>query len=336
MLRNTGRGGAFTRIEWPTVGLIALCYGVWFAAGFWIWPVSPVSALAIMSITVALQSSLMHEVLHGHPTRNAVINEALISLPIGLVWPYRRFKSLHLRHHHDERLTDPFDDPESFYQALWQYRRLPKILRLILRVNNVLLARVVLGPILGVAGLVWTDLRSIFAGNSKVGFAWVLHGVLIIPVIGIVVMLFEIPLWLYLLVPVWVGHGIISIRTYAEHQWSETPDGRTIIVERSILGFLFLNNNLHFVHHDLPGVPWYQLPSVYWNKREEWQRRNGGYVYPNYLALLAKFGLRAKEPVVHPQWRRVIEQRFIFLPEGHGQDGMEGANMRPVAESQRD
>jgi fatty acid desaturase len=38
-----------------------------------------------------------------------------VFLPIGLVWPFRRFKALHLRHHADERLTDPFDDPESYY-----------------------------------------------------------------------------------------------------------------------------------------------------------------------------------------------------------------------------
>ena len=47
----------------------------------------------------------------------------LVGLPIGLVYPFRRFKALHLRHHADERLTDPFDDPESYYQALWQHRR---------------------------------------------------------------------------------------------------------------------------------------------------------------------------------------------------------------------
>ena len=53
------------------------------------------------------------------------INEAFVFLPIGLVWPYRRFKSIHLRHHADERLTDPLDDPESYYQALWQHESCP-------------------------------------------------------------------------------------------------------------------------------------------------------------------------------------------------------------------
>ena len=74
-------------------------------------PPIPFAALALLAVTIALQSSIVHEVLHGHPTRNALVNEAFVFLPIGLVWPYRRFKALHLRHHADERLTDPFDDP---------------------------------------------------------------------------------------------------------------------------------------------------------------------------------------------------------------------------------
>ena len=44
---------------------------------------------------------------------------------------------------------------------------------------------------------------------------------------------FGIPLWLYILGPVWLGQSLISVRTFAEHQWSERPEGRTIIIERS-------------------------------------------------------------------------------------------------------
>ncbi len=79
----------------------------------------------MLGVLLAMQSSLMHEAAHGHPTRKAWINELLVGLPIGLVYPFRRFKALHLRHHADERLTDPFDDPESYYRALWQHEELP-------------------------------------------------------------------------------------------------------------------------------------------------------------------------------------------------------------------
>ena len=82
-----------------------------------VWPSYPIIALLVLGFVVALQSSIMHEVLHGHPTRNGLVNEASLFLPIGIVRPSRRFKALHLRHHADERLTDPFDDPESCYKG---------------------------------------------------------------------------------------------------------------------------------------------------------------------------------------------------------------------------
>ena len=336
-IRETNsRNGILPTVEWPTIALILFCYSSWFVAGFWIWPAYPALALAVMSVTVALQSSLMHEVLHGHPTRNGRLNEAFVCLPIGLVWPYRRFRALHLRHHRDERLTDPFDDPESFYQAQWKHRRMPMIVRCVLRLNNVMLLRLVLGPVLGVAGLIWTDINSIMAGSRRVLIAWALHVFWSIPILGLIVAAFDIPVWLYMAVPVWIGHGIISIRTYAEHQWSEAPECRTIIVERSLLGILFLNNNLHAVHHARPNVAWYRLPALYRADRSEWRKKNGGYVFPNYLSLLARHALKAKEPVVHPAWRRDIERQFFFLPESHGQSGLQSANVRSAATPQKD
>ena len=86
-------------VEWPTVVLIAACYGAWFVLGLIVWPAYPTIALILLGVVLAMQSSLMHEACHGHPTRNGRINEMLVALPIGLVYPYRRFKCIHLRHH---------------------------------------------------------------------------------------------------------------------------------------------------------------------------------------------------------------------------------------------
>ena len=46
-------------------------------------------------------------------------------LPLGLFYPFRRFKGLHLTHHNDERLTDPYDDPESYYRSAMDWERIP-------------------------------------------------------------------------------------------------------------------------------------------------------------------------------------------------------------------
>jgi fatty acid desaturase len=291
-------------VEWPTVAVAAACYGVWLAAGMWLYQAYPVLALFALALCCALHSSLVHECLHGHPTRNAALNEALVFLPLGLIWPYRRFKTLHMKHHADERLTDPFDDPESYYHALWHLETLPAWFQAVLRVNNTLAGRMVLNPLLGSLGLILMDVRAIRAGDRNVLDAWLRHLAGAVIVGAIVIFAFGIPLWLYLLVPCWIGQSIIAIRTYAEHQWHETPEGRTIIVERSPLAFFFLNNNLHLVHHKHPAAAWYKLPALFQARRAEWVAMNGGYVFANYWALARSYLFKPKEPNVHPALHR--------------------------------
>ncbi len=316
-------------VEWPTVALILGCYGGWAAAGLALWPAAPMLALVVLAIAIALQSSLMHEASHGHPTRSAALNELLVGLPIGLVYPYRRFRTLHLRHHADESLTDPFDDPESYYRALWQHRDLPAVMKTLLAVNNTMVGRFVLGPVLANAAFLATDARLIAAGDRAVRIAWMRHAIGLAIILPVVTIGFGMPLWLYIVVPVWLGQSFIAIRTFAEHQWSERPDGRTIIVERSPLSLLFLNNNLHLVHHKQPQVAWYRLPRLFAEKRAEWIAMNGGYVYPNYLALLKDFAFRAKEPVIHPFLRRAPDLGRAFRPRIRARS-VQGLGTAPV------
>jgi fatty acid desaturase len=316
-------------IEWPTVGLALGCYAAWLSIGIFLWPAFPLLALISLGIVLALQSSIMHEIAHGHPTRNARVNEAFAFLPIGLAWPFRRFKALHLRHHADERLTDPFDDPESYYRALWHHEQLPPAMQFLLKLNNTMVGRFILGPWLSSIGFFIGDAKLMLGGDKAVQTAWALHAAGLVIVLPIIIFGFGIPIWLYVLVPVWIGQAIISIRTFAEHQWSERPEGRTIIVERSPLSFLFLNNNLHFVHHKVPTVAWYRLPKLFREKREEWVGMNHGYVVPNYFALLKSFAFKAKEPVVHPVLRRVPEAGAAFRPRMRAHT-VHGAGTAPI------
>ena len=311
--RTPERAGAFARVEWPTVALIAACYAVWATAGFFLWPEYPLVALLLLTLAISLQSSLMHEAAHGHPTRNGAINELLVALPIGLTWPYRRFRSIHLRHHADERLTDPLDDPESYFKALWHYQAMPASLQALLAVNNTMVGRFLLGPLLSNAGFLAGDAKLIAAGDKAVRRAWLHHLAGLAIVLPVVLFVFDMPLWAYL-VPAYLGQSLISIRTYAEHRWSERPDGRTLIVEHTPLALLFLNNNLHYVHHKMPAVAWYRLPELFRERRAEWLKANDGYYYPNYLALMREFAFRPKQPVVHPVLRRELEPGRAFRP----------------------
>ena len=275
-------------IEWPTISLMIVCYGFWLTAGDYIYPAMPILALALMAVSVAFHSSLQHEVLHGHPTRNGMINEILVSLPIGLVFPYRRYKHLHLKHHADERLTDPYDDPESYYRALGDWEKLPSFVRALLGWNNSLVGRIVIGPALMVVGFVVNETRLVVGGDDKTRTAWVLHGLGLVPMLATVWFVFGIPLWLYALTAVYWGLSIISIRSYCEHQWSERPDGRTVIVKNRlwrlysstticISSITSVQRRRGMICHNFTG-----------EQREEWQRMNGGYVFRNYFEI---FGL---------------------------------------------
>jgi fatty acid desaturase len=292
------------RIEWPTVLVLIACYSLWAAAGLFVFPRMPIAALLLMGVAIALHSSLQHEVLHGHPTRSARVNEALIFAPLGIFYPYRSYKRTHLQHHADERLTDPFDDPESYYRGRKDWESMPKFLKRLLAWNNTLIGRVLIGPPLMVVGFTASEWQKIINGDRKVQIAWGLHLAGLIPTLLVVSQLFAIPIGLYVGVSAYLGISIIAIRSYCEHQWAELPDGRTIIVESSFLAPLFLYNNLHLVHHKLPTVAWYKLPALYRAKRAEWQEMNQGYVFDNYRQIFRSFALKAKEPVMHPVWRR--------------------------------
>ena len=294
-------------IEWPTLLLILATYGVWFAAGNWLYPQSPVLALFVMMLLNALHSSLVHEVIHGHPTRIFHLNAALVWANPALIWPFYRYRRMHLVHHADERLTDPFDDPESYYRSLAQYDDYPTWFKSLLALSNTLIGRLFIGPVLSTVALILGDGRLMLHGNGPVFRAWLHHISGLIPILFCIVWVFEIPLWLYIVTSCYGGAALISLRTFAEHQWHETTEGRTIIVERSPLSFLFLNNNLHLVHHQNPTVPWYQLPAMYRADRDKWQVLNQGYIYRNYWKLFTAYALIAKEPVVHPAWHRSKE-----------------------------
>jgi fatty acid desaturase len=95
------------------------------------------------------------------------------------------------------------------------------------------------------------------------------------------------------------------------------------------LAFLFLNNNLHLVHHKSPTVAWYRLPKLFAERRDEWIAMNRGYVFPNYFALLKEFAFRAKEPVVHPVLRRAPEAGRAFKPRVRGRS-VHGLGTVPV------
>lgn len=290
------------RIEWPTLALLTGCYAVWAACLFWLAPLSLLLAIFLAGICIALHSSIQHEVIHGHPTPRPLLNAMLVFPALTLVVPYLRFRDSHLAHHRDATLTDPYDDPETNYldPALWH--RMPRPARWLMAINNTLAGRLLLGPVIGQVTWMGCDLRAIARGDRRALAGWLLH----LPSVALVLGLLApapMPLWAYL-VAAYLGLALLKIRTFLEHQAHAKSRARTVIIEdRGPLSLLFLNNNLHVVHHMHPRVPWYRLPLLYGRNPERYLAVNEGYRYRSYAEVFRAHFLRAKDPVPHPLWR---------------------------------
>lgn len=290
-------------VEWPTLVLIGAVYLSWGLATTVLADLWMPLAFVVLVLSLVLHSSLQHEVLHGHPFRSRLLNEALMFLPLGLAYPYGRFRDLHLEHHRDERLTDPYDDPESNFLDPAVWAALPRWRQRLLRINNTLAGRMLVGPAMGVLSFIVSDMRAILAGDRVIARDWALH------VAGFVLVALWLGYtgfpWVIYLPAAYAGLAILKIRTYLEHRAHELARGRSVIVERGgLLPFLFLNNNLHCVHHTRPNVAWYRLPQLFREGREAYLKRNDSYYYASYAQIFRSHLLKAKDPVPHPMMRQ--------------------------------
>ena len=289
------------RVEWQTLSLIILC---WLAYGlltyFW-QAVGWIILVPAGGFVLCLYGSLQHEAVHGHPTRSALINELLISLPIGVLFPYRRYRAMHTIHHNNDHLTDPMLDPESNYLAphAWDGLRAPK--KWLYQANNTLLGRMLLGPTITTVRFLAAEVRLIASGDLGVAGIWTMHFAGLIVVWAWIVGVCGMPAWQYVLGIAYWGLSFTLLRSFAEHRSHESTGCRTIIVESNpLISLMFLNNNLHMAHHERPGLAWYRLPSYYREHKDRLLRDNCGYLIRGYRRLFADFALKPKEPVAHP------------------------------------
>ncbi len=301
MTTSTWEKSELRETEWVTAGLIVACYILWLMALFWLTPLSLVLSVIVTGMLVAFHASLTHEVLHGHPFASRRLNEMTMFLPLNLMIPYNRFRDLHLAHHRDSNLTDPYDDPETNFVDPVVWADMSGWLRALLRFNNTLLGRITVGAAIGQIVFLRDEWRDARAGDRAIWLAWALHAA------GAAIVLWAViaspmPVWAYL-ISAYIGLSILKIRTFLEHRAHEKTRARTVIIEdRGPLAFMFLNNNLHVVHHMNPRAAWYQLPGIYRAARDRYQRVNEAYVYRSYGEIFRRYFFRAKDPVPHPLW----------------------------------
>lgn len=225
---------------------------------------------------LAWHGSLQHEAVHGQFAPQSWLNDLIALPPLGLWLPFPIYAATHRAHHDFEILTEPWRDPESFYvdQATWD--RLAPPIRGLLRAQNTLLGRLVLGPFLIMGQFLWAEGRALARKNLGHLTIWLWHVALVAAVLVWVVGVCGIPLWAYLALFVLPGTSLTLVRSFAEHKAAAEPEERSAVVEAgSLFSLLFLNNNLHYAHHKRPDLPWHALPAYYRAHREQLLRELG-------------------------------------------------------------
>ena len=280
------------------MGLYVATMAAWFALVVHGTAV-PLPALIVLGgVVICLQGSLQHEFLHGHPTRWQRLNNLLAYPPLALWIPYRIYHDSHHEHHRSPRLTDPELDPESFHVSADTWQNAGVVNRAVLRINGTLAGRMLLGPWLVVGRFWMNEIIALSRGVSPYLFTWLGHLASVTVLLSFIHWC-GLPVWVYVIAFVWPGIALTLQRSFAEHRPGDSQDDSTAMVDaHPFWSLLYLNNNLHRVHHSNPSMPWYALPK---ELRRDTKRYlpNGSYRFKGYSSIWRQWGLNARS-LIHP------------------------------------
>jgi len=297
---------AFWRKEGPTWLVLMATFLCW--SGLVIFhDIIPWYALMILGgLVTALHASLVHESVHclrSAPGLDmkvpAWVRSVLFFLPIGIWYPYYMYVSSHTAHHRDAHLTDPDRDPESFYYRAEDWQQLSPVMKMIMIANQTFTGRMVLGPFIVLARLLSYEIQAFKVRKNKVIGTWLVHlaglAVLFAGVSGWAGM----PWWQYIVFFAYPGLMFSLIRSFIEHRSGEEPAHRTAIVETGrFFSLLFLNNNLHVVHHRHPAMKWYEIPAYYRQHRQDIADDNNGFIFQGYGKVVRRYLFKPAFPPV--------------------------------------
>lgn len=298
------RSSFMARSEWPTWLLIAVIYGAWFGTlGLLHYKtIGLVAAAPLLILCGAWYMSLQHELLHGHPTRHVWLNKLLGYAPIAVWYPYTLYRDSHLTHHRDEELTMPGVDPESNYVRADAWASMSPAVRLLWNLRKTFSGRLVIGPPMAVAAVVLDTARDWRRGDWRYLRMWGTHLAVLAAMLFWLHRWAGVPAWYYLFVVGWPALSIAMIRSFYEHRAVPSAKARITLNEAGwFMRLLFLNNNYHLVHHDIPALPWYLLPAVYRERLEEYREKCGGFrIAGGYFELLRRYAFTRTDAPVHP------------------------------------
>ena len=292
--------GTISRTEWPTLWLALGNYILWGVLVFYGGHLPLWVLFFLGGFNLCLHGSLQHETIHGHPTASNTLNTLLAWLPLGLIYPYAVYKETHLRHLRVEEITDPEIDPESYFTAESGWNRFGAVRKYMHKMNFTFAGRMLLGPFLVVYGLVRGAIIDIAKGDRALLRIWLIHIAAITGILWFVTSVAGMPVWTYVVCFAWPGMMFTLIRSFSEHRPAVNEEHRTRIVEGSwFTQLLFLNVNIHWVHHQRPELPWYRVAAEFRANQEEVLRRNGGFYARGYWQVIREHFL---SPWQHPNF----------------------------------
>jgi fatty acid desaturase len=293
---------AFYRYDGPTWLVAAVLYSawalvIWYHEALTWWIAAPLG-----TYLVAWHFSLQHEAIHSFRSAPRWLRWAVVMPPLGLWLPFPLYHAAHSKHHQNTHLTLPGVDTESFYVRQADWSRLSPLRRALLTANLTLAGRVLLGPILRLEKLVHREAQKLRHRDFSHVPHWILH-VLLVAALFWYIAAAGMAWWQYVLFIAWPAFGLGWVRSFAEHRYGARPGERTAITESNLFwSLLFLNNNLHAVHHVFPKMPWWQIPAYWRNHREQILAHNGRLYFKGYGEIAAKWLFRPIFEPPHPRW----------------------------------
>ncbi len=289
------------RTEWPTWVALVAVYGAWVAAICGSVVLGPYLTTPLLILICAWYMSIQHELVHGHPTRIRWLNKALGFAPLAIWFPYTLYAESHLRHHNDKNLTLPDIDPETHYVSGARWDTSGKVMRLLYTARKSFWGRFFFGPAMSLMPTFYEAVEQPLTGNFKYVPMWLTHLVLTGVMLAAVNSYAGISPLHYMFGIAYPALSLAMVRSYYEHRAADNCKHRIVINEASWpMRFLYLNNNYHLVHHDLPSLPWYLLPQVYQANRDDYIARCDDFLIPGYGKLMRQFGFRPVDAPVHP------------------------------------
>lgn len=283
--------------EIPTWFVVLGVYGAWFTLTYYFHAI-PLLAMAVLApLVIAWHGSLRHEATHHHPI-NRNVATVVGYPPLGLLDPFVLYREAHQRHHRNEHLTDPYEDPESYFFRAEDWEQKSAFMQKLWLFNQTFAGRMVIGPALIYGRYFAIEIKAMLRGDRGRMRIWGEHVLLVAAVMYYVTQVCGIPAWQYLLLFVYPGASVGMIRSFYEHRYDAEPLGRCVVVEKSpFFQLLFLNNNFHAVHHEKPHLPWYMLDEQYAAQKAHYREANRDFVVESYGKLMREYLFT---PVFHP------------------------------------